>query len=383
MTDHLVITCGGTGGHFYPGFSIDREQIARGKKFFLLLSGKNSIQQSAIAEKYHIPCQTLPNMPSPSLKRPGNCWRFLRGLLSGWLQAKKILKKENPSAVLGMGSFASLPVIWAAKSLKLPIFLHDGNARIGKANRFLSRYARALGTAFPAVNSDKVHSPCTVIGMPLRPELKQQVLSKAEAIRSLNEKFDASLEEEYFTVLLFGGSQGARKLNEVFGQAVKKLSGNKKIPIQLIHLTGPGEYQSMIAFHAEAQYPVLLLPSLEEMHWAYQAADLVVSRSGGSSAAELIAFGKYAVLVPYPFAAEHHQDDNADYLLKLGAAVKLNNNDLAPDMAEGVLEEFYLYTHSSIAPTAYWTQLDLSYSRTGAWDGAANMLELMDDALEK
>ncbi len=372
MIKYLIITCGGTGGHFYPGLSIAREQIRRGQKVLLLLSGKNSVQQSAIAEKYHIPCRTLPNMPSPSLKHPGNCWCFLRGLLSGKLLAEKILKNEKPDAVLGMGSFASLPVIWAAKSLQLPIFLHDGNARIGKANRFLSRYARALGTAFPAVNSDKVHCPCTVTGMPLRPELKKQSLNKVEAIKALNEKFDGSLSDDYFTILLFGGSQGARKLNEVFGEAIKLLA-ERSGRLQLIHLTGSGEYKAMATFHAGAEYPVLLLPGLEEMHWAYQAADLIVARSGGSSAAEINAFGKYAVVVPYPFAAELHQDDNADYLVSLGAAVKLNNHQLETVAAAELLEKLQKQNDlQSIAQKA---------ALSTAWDGTENILQFIEQHL--
>ena len=370
MTEYIVITCGGTGGHFYPGLSIARTQQSRGKKVLLLLSGKNSGEQKKIAEKFNIPCKTLPNMPSPSVKHPASCWKFLKGLFAGTAKAKAILKTEQPSAVLGMGSFAELPVIWAAKSLHLPIFLHDGNARIGKANRVLSRFAQVLATAFPAVNANTVHCKCVVSGMPIRPELKAENLSKAEAVNALNGKFKSTLESENFTVLLFGGSQGARKLNEVFGRAIRELA-KKYSNIQLIHLTGAGEFEAVSKFHADTDCPVLLLPSLAEMHWAFQAADLVISRSGGSTVAELNAFGKYAVVVPYPFAAELHQDDNADYLVTLGAAEKVNNSDLTENLAMEILER--LYKQKDIAETGKKS------IRSDAWDGAENMLELIDE----
>ena len=374
MTDYIVITCGGTGGHFYPGLSIARTQQARGKKVLLLLSGKNSAEQSCVAEKFNIPCLTLPHMPSPSIKHPRNCWKFLKGLLGGIKQAKAVLKAEKPTAVLGMGSFASLPVIWAAKSLRLPIFLHDGNARIGKANRFLSRYARVLATAFPAVNFHKVRSKYVVSGMPVRPELKQSAMSKADAINALNEKFKSSLTAENFTILLFGGSQGARKLNEVFGKAVKALA-KKHSHIQLIQLTGAGEFDSVVKFYGEPDFPLLLLPSLAEMHWAYNAADLVICRSGGSTVAELNAFGKYAVVVPYPFASELHQDDNADYLATLKAAEKVNNADLNETMALELLER--LYAQGDLA------ELGKSSIQPQAWLGAENMLKIIDETLEE
>ena len=374
MVEHLVITCGGTGGHFYPGLSIAREQMRRGGKVLLLLSGKNSVAQSAVAEKYDIPCKVLKNMPSPSIKHPLNCWHFVIGLIAGFFKAKKILKAEKPQAVLGMGSFASLPVIWAAKSLRLPIFLHDGNARIGKANRYLSRWAKVLATAFPAVNSDKVRCKCVVSGMPVRPELKQNSSSKVDAIKALNENFNGLLEADYFTVLLFGGSQGARKLNNVFGEAMNRLAEKYK-NVQLIHLSGDGELKAMADFHAETAYPVLLLASLSEMHLAYNAADLIVSRSGGSSVAEINAFGKYAVLVPYPFAAELHQDDNANYLKSLGAAEIIKNDTLTTDIAFDTLEK--LYNNADLSNTGK------KASCADAWDGAENMLKLIDTTLEK
>jgi UDP-N-acetylglucosamine--N-acetylmuramyl-(pentapeptide) pyrophosphoryl-undecaprenol N-acetylglucosamine transferase len=354
--------------------SIAREQMRRGGKVLLLLSGKNSVAQSAVAEKYDIPCIVLPQMPSPSVKRPLSFWKFAKGYFSGKSQAKKILKAEKPDAVLGMGSFASLPVIVAAKKLRLPIFLHDGNARIGRANRYLSRWAKVLATAFPAVNSNKVRCKCVVSGMPVRPELKLESLSKVEAIKALNGKFDGLLEADYFTVLLFGGSQGARKLNNVFGEAMNRLA-EKYGNVQLIHLSGSGEFDAMAKFHAEAKYPVLLLASLSEMHLAYNAADLVIARSGGSSVAEINAFGKYAVVVPFPFAAELHQDDNANYLKNLGAAEIIKNDALTADLAFETLKRLYLKKDlQTVGKNA---------SRSDAWDGAENMLKLIDTTLEK
>ena len=206
--------------------------------------------------------------------------------------------------------------------------------------------------------------------MPLRSELKQSSLAKGEAIKALNSKFKSSLSDENFTILLFGGSQGARKLNEVFGNAVKRLA-REHGHVQLIHLTGAGEFKTMNKFHAESAFPNLILPSLGEMHWAYSAADLVLARSGGSSVAEINAFGKYAVVVPYPFAAELHQDDNAQYLATLGAAEVVSNAALEEQSAYELLLK--LYQHGDLR------QAGAAAVRPEAWDGAERLLELIDN----
>ncbi len=333
----LVITCGGTGGHFYPGLSLARTVSARGGKVVLLLGGKNSMAQGAIARRNGIEAVELPYMPSPSWRSPGSCWRFLKGALGGWRQAKRFLRSRRPQALLGMGSFASLPAVLGAHSAGIPIFLHDGNARVGRANRWFSRMAGALGTAFPAVNGGRIHCPAVTTGMPLRPELAEQRQPREAAQKMLVEKYGGSLEPERFTILIFGGSQGARKLNEAFGAAVKQAVAAGR-PWQVIHLTGAGEFAAMAGFWHDAGVPGVVLPTLDEMGWAYSACDLVIGRSGGSSAAEINAFGKYAVVVPYPFASELHQNDNAAWLAAQGAAEVAPNDRVTAESAGAMLE---------------------------------------------
>ena len=333
----LAITCGGTGGHFYPGLSLARTVLTRGGETVLLLGGKNSVRQAEIARSCGVKAVILPYMPPPSFRSPGSCWRFLRGALAGKKQAYRFLREFQPEALLGMGSFASLPAVWGALNANVPVFLHDGNARVGRANRRFSRYAGALGTAFPAVNASACRCRVETTGMPLRPELAGQRMERGAAMRALTERYGGQLDPERFTILIFGGSQGARRLNEAFGSAVKMLVAAGR-PLQVIHLTGPGEFETVSAFWRGSGVPGVVLPSLAEMGWAYSAADLVVARSGGSSVAEIHAFGKYAVVVPYPYASELHQNDNAEYLVKLGAAEMLPNELVTPELARKTLE---------------------------------------------
>ncbi len=340
MTNYgkLVITCGGTGGHFYPGLATAREHQRQGGEVLLLLSGVNSARQREIAESQGIPARELAPMPSPG-RSPVRWFRFLSGLVRGFRQARSAIRDFGPAAALGMGSFASLPVLFAARSRGVPVYLHDGNARIGRANRYLSRVARFMGTAFPADNAATVACPVDCTGMPLRRELIDACeLSRSEAIEQLNQKYRVRFHPEARTLLIFGGSQGAASLNQSFSEAVRKLGNDA--PLQVIHLAGPKNYEALRAAYGATSLPLLLLPSCDTMELAYAAADLVVARSGGSTLAELLLFGKGALLIPYPFAAEDHQWANARYAVHAGAAIAIDDSECTPRRAVELITAF-------------------------------------------
>ena len=330
----LAITCGGTGGHFYPGLSIARAFQKQGGEVLLLLSGVNSGKQREIAESCGVPAVVLPQMPSP--KHAG---RFAAGLAGGVAGAYRELGKLRPQALLGMGSFASFPAILAARLRGIPCFLHDGNARIGKANRLLSRHAKVLASAFPPVNGGSSKAKRTIVtGMPVRPELEAEAgISKAEAVAGLNRAFGAGLKPDLPTVLIFGGSQGASVFNRIAPEALRSLEAAR---FQVLHLAGPDKLEEAREAYRNAEFPLLLLPASEKMELFLGAADLVLSRSGGSTVAELALFGKAAVLIPYPYAAEGHQADNARYLADADAAVLVENADFTVERAAGLFRDF-------------------------------------------
>ncbi len=331
----LAITCGGTGGHFYPGLTIARHACEHGWSVVLLLSGKKVDEQAAIAAEFDIQTVKLKIMPSPG--NLSNAVRFIIGAVFGTLSAIAVLRRFKPDALLGMGSFASLPAVLAAKLLGIPIFLHDGNARIGKANRFFSRWARHLGTAFPPVNGEQVKCACSSVGMPVRPELLDNDCTKEAAVEHLNETYGTVLRPELPTLLIFGGSQGARIFNQTFPEALR---GCEEIFFQVIHLTGANEFEAVSALYALAAFPVLCLPSTTEMHLLYRTADVVIARSGGSTVAELCLFGKYAFLIPYPYAAERHQNDNALFLAAAGAAEVIDNAQCTIEKADELINRW-------------------------------------------
>ena len=220
--------------------------------------------------------------------------------------------------------------------LFIPIYLHDGNARIGKANRVLSPFARFIGTAFPAVNAGKCRCEVIHTGMPLRPELlERRGISKEEAIAGLNELYGTALQNHRRTILIFGGSQGAATINHTLPQALKKFDAEA---FQVLHLTGKGKLEETEKLYEGAKFPLLLLESASEMALFLGSADLVFARSGGSTVAELASFRKYAVLIPYPYAAEDHQTDNARYYAGTEAAVMVRDDEFTAEKAEELLK---------------------------------------------
>ena len=329
----LAIACGGTGGHFYPGLSVARELQQQGGEAMLILSGNHVATQTAIAGTFGLQVICVKSSKIKSLTFPFK-------LIMGIFQAIRALRKFRPDALLAMGSFASFTAAIAAKLLGIPIFLHDGNARIGKSNRLLSYLAKHLAIAFMPVNAAACHCPYSTMGMPLRPELLTEwhkQLDKASAIKLLNEKFSSSLDPAKATLLIFGGSQGAQALNEIFPQALNKLNSSK---FQVIHLTGEKKFTATIEIYNEAKFEKLVIESSSEMALFYRAADAVICRSGGSTVAELLLFGKFAFLIPYPYAAELHQDDNAKYMASIGAAEIIYNNECTVNKATETLTKW-------------------------------------------
>ena len=334
----LVILCGGTGGHFYPGLTVARKHVEQGGSVELFLTGKHSGNQAEVAEQYGIEATLMPKLHPPV----GLLGKFLFSLtmLKSLFSAIRYLRREKPDALLGMGSFTSFPTAVAAKLLWIPLYLHDGNARIGKANVFLSRYAKKTMLSFPPVNKEEVKSPVVLTGMPVRPELhadtfKQQ--TKKSLIGEFNDKFNAKFKIRPKVILLFGGSQGAAVFNNTFPQAAL---GMKNTKFQVIHLTGKGNEPEVQMKYKNAEFPYKIIESTENMSLLYSLADIVFCRSGGSTVSELTLFAKFAILLPYPHATDDHQSDNADYYVSTGAGIKVKDSDCSPEKFMELLNEF-------------------------------------------
>lgn len=361
-----IILCGGTGGHFLPGLTIAREIRGNGGTVKLLLSGKHSAKQSETTAEHSIESAILANLPAP-VGVAGKL-KFMAVFLGAWLKARRLLKMEQPDSVLAMGSFTSLPAALAAVYLGIPLYLHDGNARIGKANRFLSRFASTLFSSYPIVNAASVKCPTALTGMPIRPELdpkRWKNKSKKEIVGEFNAKFSADFTFDSPILLIFGGSQGAATINKKMPEIIRKLN----IPnTQVIHLAGVTHAEETEKRYDGAGVKKVVLATSSEMGLLYSVADSVVCRSGGSTIAELALFAKFAVLIPFPFASEGHQADNAAYYLSSNAALKFNDDQVGSPEFEDAIRNI-------ISDPAKYAELGLESAKLAKPNAAALVAE--------
>ena len=316
----MIISCGGTGGHFYPGLSIARECKNQDMKVRLYVAGKHSQSQKEHAAKFDIDADigSAIRLPSQKWKLPFFfivfCWTTLTSIF--------YLLKHRPKAVLVMGSFASVPLGLAAVITFTPLFLHEGNTVVGRANRLLSKWSRKLYLSFPVINLRKVKCHTKEVGMPIRPEIEN---SPDETQEDCKKKL--GLDPKKDLLLVFGGSQGAMKINNALYECLEKTNKN----FQLLHLTGQEDNSEFIQKAEEAKVKYSIIKSSDSMQDCLRAADLIICRAGASSLAEIAFFEKAALFIPLKIAAENHQFHNADIAVKAEAGKILLEDDLSAD----------------------------------------------------
>ncbi len=323
----VVIACGGTGGHLFPGLAVAETLKARGHELLLLVSEK-AIDAQALKAHPDFRAEKLPSVGLPSVLSPA----FIRFLTRTWDsmgQCKQIYRKFQPDAVLGMGGFTSTAPLLAGRLAKVPTFIHESNSIPGKANKLAARFVTKVLLGFQACERYFPGKNCAVVGTPVRRDLGDRI-PRDEALKSFG------LDPARRTLLVMGGSQGAAGINQLLFKAAPLL---KDANVQLLHLTGERDDRLAAANYLREEVPNYVAPFHHRMQEIYSAADLVVSRAGAASLSELSHFGLPSILVPYPFAAENHQETNADIYVAAGAAEKfLESNVSADALARRIIE---------------------------------------------
>jgi len=312
----IIIASGGTGGHFYPGFSLACELKKKGWEPLFIVK-KNDISIPALQNR-DFPFAELDLSPFPRSFNPVRQIRFLAGLLSALRQARLIIKDFCPAAVLGTGSYIGFPAVLAARSCGCPAFIHESNAVFGLGNRLLLPFCDKAALGLPVKN---IRSGKTVLtGTPVR-ETFMELPGRSAARSALG------LAADKFTVLVFGGSQGAAAINKAVISVFKQFSGR----IQGVHVTGRKKFGEVTEEYRRAGVKTgkdfIVFDYREDMPLLFAAADLVISRSGASTVAELIQTKKPALLIPYPYAAGNHQKFNAEALAAKKCAVCIEESD--------------------------------------------------------
>lgn len=306
----LVIACGGTGGHLFPGIAVAECWTRQGGKVLLLISEKQI--DSLASEGYaHLEFKKMPSVAMPgifSLKMPG----FLLGFLRSFRDSRRLLREFGANAVLGMGGFTSTAPLAAGKWSGLPTFIHESNAIPGRANQLNARFSSVVLVGFDACARHFGKSrPVKVVGTPLRPGIVARP-SREEGLAFFG------LDPAKRTLLVMGGSQGARRINELVAVSMPRFSA---AGIQVLQISGPGDYEMVRPAHEAHPEAGVLRSFCAEMQFALAAADLAICRSGASTLTELAHFEIPSVLVPYPYAADDHQTRNAEIYSVPGAAL--------------------------------------------------------------
>ncbi len=310
----ILIACGGTGGHLFPGIAVGESLREAGHEVLLLISEKD-VDAAASAKYAHMRFEKVPAVAKPPTLSP----RMLSFLWKTWKSAarcKRILREFGADAVLGMGGFTSLPPVYAGYKMGLKTFIHDSNARPGRANVLTSRFCSQIFLGMDAAIPFFPKRQCVITGTPVRPEILNPP-TREEAAASFG------LDPHKTTLLVTGGSQGAHRLNELCAEAAALIPQD----FQVLHIAGKTDF-ARVSQIASGRTHHKVLGFCDRMAAAYAAADLVIARAGASSLTEIAVCGHPAILVPYPYAADDHQTCNARVFADAGAAKLIRESDL-------------------------------------------------------
>lgn len=325
----ILIAGGGTAGHVFPALAVARHLATLGHE--VGFAGTATGQEARLVPAAGF---ELAEVRAAPLERKVS----LRAIAAPIVAARSVRGcrplVESADAVLGMGGYVSVPVGLAALRARRPLVLHEQNAVPGLANRALARPARAVALAFAAAAPGFPGRARTVVtGNPVREEI---LAVPADRDRLAKEAaLELELDPDLRTVVVFGGSQGALHVNRAIVGAVPMLA---RLDAQLVLLTGPAHAEAVrSAIGPSPATPVRVLPFLERMELAYAVADLVVSRAGATTIAEVSVCGIPSLLIPYPYATGRHQEANARALQRAGGASVLLDDELdGPVLAERI-----------------------------------------------
>jgi UDP-N-acetylglucosamine--N-acetylmuramyl-(pentapeptide) pyrophosphoryl-undecaprenol N-acetylglucosamine transferase len=329
-TIRVIFAGGGTGGHVYPAVAMREgliERLGESAVTALFVGAKGGLEGRLLAGRG----VTLKLLPGRGVRGASIANKLMVpfDLLRGVAEGIRTIRSFAPDVVVGTGGYASVSMVVAAILTGTPRILQEQNSVPGLVNRRLAKFADLVLLAFTESRSAiPGGADAAVIGNPLR---RLPLPDRAEGARYFG------LDPNRRTVLVFGGSRGARSLNEAAVEAARRLA--KKENIQFLLLTGDPEYDRIKVAMAELDGEVFVRAYVEDVHHAYAVADIAVARAGASSVCELATFAVPSILVPYPYAADDHQRLNAESLQKAGGAVVVADSDLSGERLTREIED--------------------------------------------
>lgn len=322
----FIFTGGGTGGHLYPALAVAEAVRRQRPGAQIMFVGTPDRLEARVVPEAGYPFEAI--AARGLSKQPLEAARALWMLVGAVAKARKVLQREKPRAVLGTGGYVSAPVLLAARLEGVPVVLQEQNVFPGKVNQWIARWAHTVATSFAESAPYFPKRPLMLVGNPIRSEAFQ--LDAAEARRQLG------LPENGRLLLVTGGSQGAQKINQAVVDLLPRLLAETDWSI--LHVTGTGNHAAVVeatrAYVDQPRYRVVAY--MEQMPAAIRASDLVITRAGATTLAELTATSKPMILVPYPFAGGH-QRLNAEAIVREGAGLEIEDAAMSADALSAML----------------------------------------------
>ncbi|MEI7628374.1 MAG: undecaprenyldiphospho-muramoylpentapeptide beta-N-acetylglucosaminyltransferase [Bacteroidota bacterium] len=327
MSKKIIIAGGGTGGHIFPAIAIANALVAQDASIEILFVGARGKMEM---EKVPQAGYAIEGITIAGFNR-GSLWKNISlpfKLLRSYFQVKKIFKDFQPDAVVGVGGYSSLPVLRIAQAQGIPTFIHESNSFAGKTNIYLSKKAKLVFVATDGMQKFFPENKILITGNPVRKQIAYSTITKSQGIQYFG------LSETLTTILVVGGSLGAKSINEAI---LEHLDQFERRHLQLIWQTGTNnsaKYKNAV----EGKKNVWIGEFINEMEMAYAAADVVVSRAGAMAVTEIGLQAKPAVFVPFPLAAEDHQTYNAMSLVNKEAALIVRDGDAKLQLASTCIQ---------------------------------------------
>lgn len=320
--NRLILTTGGTGGHIFPALAVAEAVRQHVPHCQLLFVGGDRGPERGWAEKARIPFVALParGVLGRGMKSMGSVVWLTRSLFKAW----KLLRKEKPDMVLGLGGYAGFTCTLAASFMGIPTAIHEQNSVPGVSNNILASRVDRILVSFPDMEAPRFSGKDVVVtGNPIRGDIG--LLRDENRLAGRN-------------ILVLGGSQGAQALNKLM---LRELEALKSRGIQIWHQTGQDEFEKIEQVYAEKYPEARVSAFIDDMQAAYRFADLVICRAGATTLAELTAAGKPSILVPFPYATHNHQLKNARYLERAEAALVFQQSQLEELRLASAVEDLF------------------------------------------
>jgi UDP-N-acetylglucosamine--N-acetylmuramyl-(pentapeptide) pyrophosphoryl-undecaprenol N-acetylglucosamine transferase len=309
----IAVSCGGTGGHVFPGVATAQTLRRRGHEVSLLMAGR-SIES---ATRFAWDGRVVNTGASKLSMKPLRLLPSLINLYCVYRRCRREFIRHRPAALLSMGSYSSAGPILASYRLKIPIILHEANVVPGKATETFGRFATAIAITFPETSAYLKSTKTVLTGLPLRKDLEHSSTLPHKS-------------RERQTLLVMGGSQGAQRINQLMPDVIALIQASG-LPLDVIHLAGSSDRDTVAKAYANARVTAEVHGFQQDMAAVYKRTDFAISRAGANSCLELAMFGIPSLLIPYPFSARDHQVANARAMAAVQAADMIEQKDITVD----------------------------------------------------